>query len=89
MGPVKFWLAIVTACILTWMLAVAVTYAILTSTSYDLMGTATYVANMSPTGRDEMCEVWSQDRLAVIQSLRTLNDSTVEEAAMVARLTCM
>jgi len=73
--------------ILLWMLVV-VGFILLRNWDPEPFSTATYVATMSPTGRDEMCEVWSQDRWSVIQSLRSLGGASVADATLVAGLTC-
>jgi len=86
MALVKMWHVVAASAIgaLVWVLMVVAASA----NSSDLRETATYVAHMSPAAHDEMCEVWSQNKSAVIRSLQVLNDSSAEDAALIARVAC-
>ena len=76
------------------MLVIAIAFALIwTSTTIpmsatDSEGLFTYLIGMSPTEQDEMCEVWSQDRVAVLSSLHALNGATYSDAALVALTAC-
>jgi hypothetical protein len=79
----KAWLSAVITSALIWALVVAALYSSLQPD--DLLH---HVLTWSPAQLDEMCEVWSQDRQAVLESLHVLNGASYEEAAVVATFVC-
>lgn len=82
---IRAYMIAVTISALIWALVAAVLFTTFSGDESDLMN---YVRNMSPAAHDEMCEVWSQDRLAVVNSLRVLSGSSIEDASLVASFTC-